>query len=172
MIRSVTGRFDKKIFSLDSVFNNCPVFYNRCINLDQINFENIKDAKDLISRMEVPKEVPSIVVYYPTHKSFEMYDAIVATYDDKSSRKLYGYQLKEGRTIPTTIGDNNISSYVIRGKAAKKGRNKNNWNIASEEEIEEFLGETGKLWSPKKWKELKNDSTLSYTKVDKKVEDR
>merc|ERR1711991_1268220 len=117
--------------------------------------EDISKVKDLVTRMELPDKVPCIVVYYPSHNSFEMYDAIVASYDTKKNRNLWGYQLKEGKEIPKLEADDICQrSFVIRGKAAKSGLKKRSWIVASEKAIENLMGESGMHWTPKAWAEL------------------
>ena len=37
-----------------------------------------------------------------------------------------------------------------------KSSNRRNWTVPSTEDIDEFFGYSGSLWTPKKWKALKN----------------
>jgi hypothetical protein len=158
LIRSVSGMFDNCLLPLREGMVGCKVFFNRFLDLrDGKSFEDICEVQDLVNRMEPPQQFPSIVVYYPSHNSFKLYDAVVAAYDRNGSRQLFGYQLKEGKEIPRKLADDDllIRSYVVRGQAAQLPKELRKWTIVSEQEIEVFLGESGMMWTPSKWKDLK-----------------
>ena len=94
-------------------------------------------------------------MYLPTHASFAIYDVIVVTYDSEETRRLFGYQLKEGKKVTrhTSLNSFRISA-VIRRLAAAEGTELRGWKIPSISEIYSFFGESGSNWTPTCWVEI------------------
>jgi hypothetical protein len=105
----------------------------------------------------------AISIYYPPHARFEVYDVILTFWNAKGDRYLYGYQLKEGNTIPNNPPNNLfLRSFLIRGAATQQGGTVNRWSSVSEAQLDSFFGVSAVLWSAKKWKELQvEESTQS-----------
>lgn len=109
---------------------------------------------DLVSGMVKPSHYPHIAVYYPPHARFACYDVIVAIYETAEVRTVHGYQLKEGREIPDDPGTFCAKSVLIRGVAAQRQRSLRRWIMASDSDIDSFLGVTGASLAPKVWREI------------------
>jgi hypothetical protein len=52
------------------------------------------------------------------------------------------------------VGGKVFKSFAVRGNPVQDGKTFKGWIVPGEEEIEAFMGESGKMWTPKKWKEL------------------
>jgi hypothetical protein len=155
LIRCLSGSFDEKVFPLLAGWDmrECTVSYNTLFGYD-VNFDT-PVLEDFVGAIKCPTTFPHIAVYYPTHSQFELYDIIVVLYETKNKSCRYGYQLKEGTALPKKAGVELFSkSYVIRGDAAQTCAVKNNWIKPSTGEISAFFGESGKNWTPSRWKEL------------------
>lgn len=139
-------------FQLDAP---CTFSYN---NLFAGDFATQK-VRDCVNGIKDPTSFPHVAIFYPSHASFELYDVIVAHFDQWGKHHLYGYQLKEGKALPK---EESLSifekSFVIRGQAAKESNVGKNWVRASEEQINTFFGVSGRLWTPQQWKKLCEDS--------------
>jgi hypothetical protein len=105
------------------------------------------------------KLLPAISVYYPGHAKFEMYDVIVAAWDFTGQRQLYGYQCKEGSSIPQAFANENMfaKSFLIRGDAARKDDSVRRYFTPSESHLDSFFGLSSSQWTPKAWKMLTNN---------------
>ena len=134
--------------------------FNHPINVTAKNqFEDIKDADALMAAIPQKQEGARVAIYYPKHTSFKQYDILVVMWDAAGDRfKYIGYQLKEGKEIPSDQARSGFQNFVVRGKAAQKWNKLRNWEIASGDQIDSFFGSSGVHWTPKRWKELK-DST-------------
>jgi len=120
----------------------------------EVLFENVESLTDFVARLVKPSVLPHVVVYYPRHARFQYYDVIVAFYDERGTRRLVGYQLKEGREIPDSPGVLCNKSVLIRGLPAQRGKKLRNWIVASEVQIGSFLGKTGSVLVPKEWRKM------------------
>ena len=107
------------------------------------------------------RSTKSVSIYFPTHAQFQVYDVILAYWGDNLERQLYGYQLKEGSTVPKEFAMENlfIRSYLIRGKATTKDSSIRRWASPSDDALDDFFGVSAKNWSPKCWATLRNSSS-------------
>jgi hypothetical protein len=153
LIRLMVKEDHSLLFLEDSTLHQCHVSYNKLWN-GNYSFEDAKSLKDLLAGMVEPEQFPHVAVYYPPHSSFAIYDVIVAVYDSKKERTLRGYQLKEGREIPANPGTECFKSILIRGIAAQRRNELRQWVIASDDDIDSFLGTTGVTLAPKAWREM------------------
>jgi hypothetical protein len=153
LIRLFTREQHPLLFIEDSILQQSRVSYNKLWNWDY-SFEDARSMKDLIDGMVEPEQFPHVAVYYPPHSSFAIYDVIVAVYDSKKERTLRGYQLKEGREIPADPGTGCCKSILIRGIAARRQNELRKWVVASDDDIDGFLGTTGVTLAPKAWREM------------------
>jgi hypothetical protein len=99
---------------------------------------------------------PQITLYYPPHASFPHYDCFLVSWDsDGKISRMLGYQLKEGKDLPSSKPSAEVdSSYVIRGAATQKPGNVRGWITPSKEEVNDFFGVSGKQWTPEQWKAI------------------
>jgi hypothetical protein len=68
---------------------------------------------------------------------------------------LYGYQLKEGSTIPGSYAFNQFyGSYLIRGAAPRESAGLRMWRSVSDAELDTFFGVSAAQWSAKQWEKL------------------
>jgi hypothetical protein len=135
--------------------SNCEVSWNEPFSHD--NFD-CKKVEEFISGIPYRRKEKSIAVYFPSHAQFEVYDVILAYRGDNLERKLFGYQLKEGSTIPKNFPMDCYfhHSYLIRGLATTKDTSIRQWSTPSDDMLDQFFGESAKYWSPKCWAALKN----------------
>jgi hypothetical protein len=86
LIRVLSNRYHT-LLPIPHDFHNCTVSYNYfCGSLD-----DVKTSNGLLRKLKVPSQLPHIVVYVPTHATFELYDVIVVTYGaDKDRGKCMG----------------------------------------------------------------------------------
>lgn len=120
-------------------------------------FKDFKDAAALLAAIPKKQKGAHVAIYYPSHASFKQYDMLVVMWDATGVRfKVIGYQLKEGKEIPSDQANPGFENFVVRGKAAQKSNTLRNWAIASDDQIDSFFGTSGVQWTPKKWKELKD----------------
>jgi hypothetical protein len=117
-----------------------------------------KDLGEFISGIPVAggPALPAISVYYPGHSNFEVYDVILAAWDHVGTRTMYGYQCKEGRSIPAAFANENMfaKSFLIRGDAVTNDNSVRRWFTPSESHLDTFFGVSSSQWSPKAWKAL------------------
>ncbi len=158
LIRIVCRQEDELLCFSTSVLAKCTMSYNELwepiADGKEVLFENVESLEDFEMRTTVPKTFPHVAVYYPRHARFPVYDVIMAVYDEHKSRRLVGYQLKEGKKIPEKRGNLCEVSVLIRGAPARKKNELRNWKIASESQIDSFLGESGKTLAPKEWRKM------------------
>ncbi len=158
VIRLVTKSFHD-LLELGEVMTPNAVYglsYNRFWEQQgHLAFPDVTTLSDLIEGLVEPVAYPHVAVYYPPHARFEAYDLIVVLHQALGKRLIYGYQLKEGREIPKKMSSDACQhSYVIRGFAAQQETLLRGWHVASDEEIESFLGVTGSCLAPKQWRAL------------------
>jgi hypothetical protein len=116
-----------------------------------------QSVNEFVAGIDEPAIFPHIAVYYPTHSSFQLYDVIVAHFRAPGKRRLYGYQLKEGKALPKDFAMPVFDgSFVIRGEAAKVAGMGKDWVRTSEQQIDSFFGVSGQHWTPRRWKQLCN----------------
>ena len=134
--------------------------FNHPINVTAKNqFEDFKDADALMAAIPKKQKGAHVAIYYPEHTSFKQYDIWVVMWDAAGDRfKAIGYQLKEGKEIPSDQAKSGFQNFVVRGKAAQKSKKLRNWEIASDDQIDCFFGSSGVQWTPKRWKELKGST--------------
>ena len=131
----------------------CTFSYNKPF---EGNFAT-QSVHEFVAGIREPSSFPHIAVYYPTHAKFPLYDVIVAYFDEWQKRRLYGYQLKEGKALPKKFAMSVFEeSFVIRGEAAEEPEMGKKWVRASEEQIDTFFGVSGQHWTPRRWKQLCN----------------
>ncbi len=116
-----------------------------------------QSVHEFVAGIREPNSFPHIAIYCPSHASFQLYDVIVAHFDEWHVRRLYGYQLKEGKALPKDFAMPIFEdSYVIRGEAAKVAGMGRDWVRPSEQQIDAFFGVSGQHWTPRQWKQLCN----------------
>jgi hypothetical protein len=106
---------------------------------------------EFVAGIQPPPSFPHVAVYYPshaiyrpTHESSLLYDVIVAHYDTWQVRRLYGYQLKEGKALPKDGAMTAFrGSFFIRGEPPKVAGMVKNWERPSEQQIDAFFGVSG-----------------------------
>ena len=158
LIRCMANDFETSLLPILSDYDyalSFSVSLNENLEIVNKTFGHMKTCDALIDKMKIPHQLPHISIYYPTHAQFQDYDVIVAVYRSANHRQLYGYQLKEGKGFPTAEASTLLTkSFVIRGDAGSEPQCIRGWHIASANEIDEFFGESGRNWTPMKWKEL------------------
>jgi hypothetical protein len=158
IVRCLTTSFDETVVPLNSyVSRDVPVAYNCpldstvdfCTETDPIRFVGgIPDKSWSLG-------TAAISIYYPGHAKFAAYDVILARWDAEGNRYLYGYQLKEGSTIPWSYAFNQFyGSYLIRGAAPRESASLRMWRSLSDAELDTFFGVSAAQWSAKQWKRL------------------
>jgi hypothetical protein len=68
---------------------------------------------------------------------------------------VYGYQLKEGKAKRGHIADESIDkSFLIQGAGTKRTvlKDSKGWISPNKDVIDSFFGESGKHWTPERWK--------------------
>jgi hypothetical protein len=157
LIRIACCEMDELLHLPDSVLQKCTLSYNTLwneeVNGDVLLFRNAELLEDFVAHLELPASFPHVAVYYPSHARFRVYDGVVVVYDEHKTRRMVGYQLKEGREIPENPGQLCSVSVLIRA-AAQQEAGLRRWNVASEAQIGSFLGETERLLVPKEWRKM------------------
>jgi hypothetical protein len=163
LIRALSAKFDTKVLSLDAAtFTGCSVSLNTPFLLPVgKTFGEISDVEEFVEGIGQPAHHPHIAVYFPTHAQFELYDVIVAISHSGVHMEKFGYQLKERKKLPKKAASNVLDkSLVIRGQPTAESINVRKWTVVGEAELCEFLGESGRHWTPMHWSHL-NSSTQS-----------
>jgi len=84
--------FDEGLFPLNKSFMGCTVSYNELFDKDKSKaFCLCETLDELIKGMVKPECFPHIEIYHPTHAQFEMFDIIVASYDEKGNQPQTDY---------------------------------------------------------------------------------
>jgi hypothetical protein len=157
MARLATGHFHRLLQLEPGLFSNCELSYNRMWKAteENLDFPSIRTLEQLMKGLTEPASYPHVAVFYPPHSQFEVYDLVIVAHEAVDVKHVYGYQLREGRKIPqTTPSDVCQHSFVIRGCAAQKERLLRKWHVASDEEVDQFLGVTGASLAPKQWRQF------------------
>jgi len=113
----------------------------------------------------IPKKVkggPHVAIFYFSNDQFARIDVAVAVYNAEGDLDaLYRYQLKENGVNPTEdIKCAGVDKHVpkklwIKGLPTARGQLvANQWYVPSDSEIDSFFGESGKHWTPQRWKKL------------------
>ena len=142
---------------MDDAFKNCGVSVDEFASFPEgIVYSDIKNLKELRNYLNKPPAERRICLYFPKRSNFEMFDSIVIAYPGGGKPgKIYGYQLKEGAQIPSTGADVTVErAFVFRGDPAKNPKELREWYLVSAKENDEFMGESAKMWTPERWKEL------------------
>jgi hypothetical protein len=169
VIRCLTGLFgDQTILNVS--FHHPPTFtFYQPFNLEKVDdlLSKIPDQgphqnqnqnqNQNLNQNQNQNQIPHIDVYYPKHAKFQTYDVIVVAYVSGGhfGRRMFGYQLKEGDKLPENDPIPDIYSYVIRGSAAKKdSQSGGDWKVPSEDNINQFFGISGRIFTPNVWRDL------------------
>mmetsp|Transcript_20522 Transcript_20522/g.28359 ORF Transcript_20522/g.28359 Transcript_20522/m.28359 type:complete len:237 (-) Transcript_20522:111-821(-) len=157
--RVVSGKFDEVILPLDLSMDYF-ISFNQFIHSDKKPLESIVDIDEFVGCFTEPDRYPHVAIYQPTNASFPLFDLIIAVYGKTGKRRLYAYQLKEGREIPnlntSQLEETKFDACVlVRGQPSQgETRSKQRWIIPSKSEITAFFGESGKHWTPEEWNKL------------------
>mmetsp|Transcript_22762 Transcript_22762/g.32681 ORF Transcript_22762/g.32681 Transcript_22762/m.32681 type:complete len:537 (+) Transcript_22762:613-2223(+) len=160
IIRVVSGKFDEVILPLmNNLSMDYSISFNQFIDTDQKVLEDIVDVDEIVGCFTEPDRYPHVAIYQPTNASFPLFDLIIAVYGKTGSRKLYAYQLKEGKEIPKHNTSLVMTEFevcvLVRGQPSQgETRSKEQWIIPSKSEIAAFFGESGKHWTPEEWNKL------------------
>jgi hypothetical protein len=161
IVRIATNHFCS-LLPLDPVaFANCRISYNSLWKQKQAgaDFQQITTIQQLIEGLALPPSYPHVAFFYLPDAHFETYDLLVVAYLRADLREIYGYQLKEGRLIPKKeSSDLCQNSYVIKGFLPEREELLPGWKVASDEDIDQFLGVTGACIAPKQWRSLNTKS--------------
>ena len=122
-------------------------------------FAEIKDVDVLMAAIPKKQDGARVAIYYPSHAGFKEYDMLVVMWNEAGDLfKTIGYQLKEGKEIPSDQARSDFQNFVVRGKAAQKPDKKRSWEVPSDAQSVCFFGCSGAQWTPKKWRELKGST--------------
>jgi hypothetical protein len=151
LIRCLTGQGHEIMGAAGIAFTPAPVTFSR---------GNEKTVIDLLDRInkEKPESGPQISLYYPHHAKFPLYDCVLVAWDEDGNRtSTIGYQLKQGNSgAKDSPSEDMTESYVIKGSPNKKDGTNNGWVVPSGDTLNAFFGESGKQWTPEKWKEIES----------------
>jgi hypothetical protein len=158
LIRCLCGKFNGRLLPLSGDF--ASVRYNTPYLGDNFFSKKLSEFLDGVP-VSGGNSLPAISVYYPGHAKFETYDVIVAAWDAAGTRSLYGYQCKEGSSIPSVFANQSMfnGSYLIRGAPVKNDQSVRLWTTPSESQLDLFFGKSATQWSPKAWKRLNSQCT-------------
>ena len=159
LIRIATGTWHDLLPLMGRSLEGCATSYNFLWTRPAGGkaLPDITTLSELLAGLVEPFAYPHIAVFYPDHASFRAYDVIVVVFLRAGERLVYGYQLKEGAEIPDKIALLSCTqSFVVRGKAAQSESLLREWTVVSDEQIDSFLGESGKVLAPKIWRDLKD----------------
>ena len=137
---------------------DCEVSWNKPFDA-QVDF-GCQSVEEFVSGIPFRSAQKSISVDFPTHAECEAYDVIVTFWGDNLQRQLFGYQLKEGSTVPGAFAMESlfIRSFLVRGRPSTRNSSIRRWIVPSEETLDKFFGASAKNWSPKCWARLRNSS--------------
>lgn len=135
---------------------NLNTCYNSELNDNKL-FSACKTWNELRKGIVHSKE-PALSIFYPTHSSFEVYDVIVVYSHNCKGQSVYGYQLKEGKAQRGhSAADGVDRSFFIQGAPPQKTvpRDDKGWTVPNQIMIDSYFGESGHLWTPRRWKEFR-----------------
>jgi hypothetical protein len=154
LMRAHAGKFDASCFRLRGLGKSYGVSF-------QVPFKGhdahlITYVDEFVNRITKPKTFPHVAIYYPDHASFEEVDVIVAVWESETSkRRLFGYQLKEGKTMPEKAGNVVFEKcWPIRGDPPENATKCRNWQPYNQSDADEFFGLSGSRWTPTEWVHL------------------
>jgi len=158
IIRVVSKQFDKVILPLDFSMDY-SISFNQFIGSDQKPLVSIINVDEFIDDFTEPERYPHVAIYQPKNASFPLFDLVIAVYDKAFSRKIYAYQLKEGKEIPKHNTSLVMTEFevcvLVRGQPPQgETRSKEQWIFPSKYKIVDFFGESGKHWTPEEWNKL------------------
>ena len=153
LVRCLSRKFDDMILPLVDIPDEAQIRYNKPYSGNHFYSEN---PSEFISGVPVAGR-SSVSLYWPGHAKFENYDIVVAVWDDEGQRSLYGYQCKEGSSLPRAFANEDlfVHSCVIRGAAVAKGQSVRMWHVPNDAKLQELFGVSSTHWSPQAWKALK-----------------
>ena len=153
LVRCLSRKFDDMILPLIDIPDEAPICYNRPYSG---NHFHSTDPSEFLSGIPLAGR-SSVSLYWPGHAKFENYDIVVAVWDNEGQRSLYGYQCKEGSSLPKAFANEELffRSFVVRGAPVAKGQKLRKWHVPNDAKMQEFFGVSSTHWSPQAWKELK-----------------
>ena len=162
LVRCLTSTYDKYFVPEEWFLENPKVFYNEpyeCKSSQEKLFGDCKNWQELLKGV-TPGAGPQLSILFPTNaRLFATYDVLVVYSKDHENKSIYGYQLKEGTASTTKVAATVEieKSFWVQGKspdnAASKKKN-HQWEIADKASIDKFYGESGKHWTPEKWRKF------------------
>lgn len=150
-------RFEIKTIST-SLFYNYPFPATRSI-LTVKNLQELQMALgEISSEHHWEGNFPKVSIYYPKFARFPEYDVFVCLWrKDVMSGvvryDLYGYQLKEGKEIPSQHATL-PNSYLARGHPAVNPSERSGWTCLARPQLRSFFGVSGERWLPEQWRGL------------------
>jgi len=167
LIRSICFEFDEVILPLPAFSKKPTVSYNS--PLIDYNVHLLVDVGEYVNRIPKNYPGPHIAVHYPKNAAF---DVIIAVYGENNELgQLLAYQLKENSSNPKTNSPKAWTLFKsrlwVRGRPSNVNNTREHWIIPREDQINVFFGQSGKHWTPKRWKELaRSDSKSTESEVD------
>ena len=152
LIRALSHQFDECLFALGRHFAEAAVSADTLLDC----FKQVPETpEEFVRHITKPAVLPHIGIYMPQHARFVGLDAIVATWDSTGTRRLYGYQLKEGDgTANKSWNTQDFETcFVVRG-TAHRGSTAGCWVTPSKEQLDAFFGVSGSQWTPEHWAAL------------------
>ena len=152
LIRALSHQFDECLFDLSRNFAGAAVSADT--PLDPFN-QVPETPEEFVRYITKPAVLPHISIYMPQHARFVGLDAIVATWDGNGTRRLYGYQLKQGDGAANKSWNTQDfeKCFVVRG-TAHRGSTAGCWVTPSKEQLDAFFGVSGSQWTPEHWAAL------------------
>eukprot|EP01097_Dermamoeba_algensis_P006812 TRINITY_DN4249_c0_g1_i1.p1 TRINITY_DN4249_c0_g1~~TRINITY_DN4249_c0_g1_i1.p1 ORF type:complete len:551 (+),score=103.76 TRINITY_DN4249_c0_g1_i1:313-1965(+) len=152
-IRCITRLFDRHIFPPPYLGKSeLHVSFNDHVK-PSFQLDQCKSIEDLVKGIAVPKDLPHIVIYYPSNAKFRHYDTIVIYYDEEASMTISGYQKKEGNDLSRKEPMDSLvkNRYLIRGQPAKETSKSGSWILIGKNDLQVFMGTSGMHWTPEEW---------------------
>jgi hypothetical protein len=160
LIRISTQLFDGHVLCTTSVAHrtSTSTSYNSLwlpSGKDKLPFYKVKNVDQMIRGMQKPGKYPHIAVYYPSNAQFQLYDVLVAEYDEGGNRSLHGFQLKEGKATASAKPHPGVRSVLVRGSSSTDTRTTlDGWLVLGTDDVNTFFGYSGMHWTPDKLKDL------------------
>lgn len=158
MIRCMASNFNTSLLPILSDYEfglSFSVSLNQNLEFMNDPIRGLNSFEDLIEKMNIPSHLPHISIYYGSHLKFEPYDVIIAKYASNGRRKIFGYQLKQGKSLlPQFSAHSKVDkSFVILDFPTKDNSESlfHGWHIADLDEIYHFFGVSGRYWTSKDW---------------------
>jgi hypothetical protein len=142
------------------VFADCKVFYDDYWTAPNGSdgLYNTTKVEDPMAGIVPPSSFPAIGFYHPPHAQFETYDFFIIAWSSAESKTVLGYQLKEGKRVPDIKKSPKLcdQSFRIRGNSDGVVQDPKGWAIASDDQLDQFLGVSGAALCPKAARMLKD----------------